>query len=175
ATPKAKILIGAIGSEILASPEMTAKWEQRLKDISNGEASPKQFMELTNKMVSHIIEASVKNAGEWAFNEEDKEGFTPGKSKQKKATAIGKCKFCEGKVIDKGKFYGCTNFNKTKCNFTISKKIMGKSITQKLLKQLLQEGATELMDGFKSKEKTFSAKLMWDDKEKRVKFMFQNQ
>ncbi|WP_066299782.1 DNA topoisomerase III [Bacillus sp. FJAT-29937] len=175
ATPKANILIGAIGSEILASPEMTAKWEQRLKDISNGEASPKQFMEQTNKMVSHIIEASVKNAGEWAFNEEDKDGFTPGKSNQKRATAIGKCKFCEGKVIDKGKFYGCTNFSKTKCNFTISKKIMGKSITQKIVKQLLQDSATELIEGFKGKEKTFSAKLMWDDKEKRVKFSFQNQ
>ena len=29
ATDKGKILIAAIGEKILASPEMTAKWEQR--------------------------------------------------------------------------------------------------------------------------------------------------
>ena len=40
ATAKAKILIAAIGNELLASPEMTAKWEQRLKQISEGSASP---------------------------------------------------------------------------------------------------------------------------------------
>ncbi|WP_240329720.1 DNA topoisomerase, partial [Klebsiella pneumoniae] len=68
ATSKAKILIGAIGSEILASPEMTAKWEKRLKDISEGEASPKQFMEQTNKMVSHLISASITNAESWTFS-----------------------------------------------------------------------------------------------------------
>ena len=43
ATAKAKILIAAVGNELLASPEMTAKWEQRLKQISEGSASPKHL------------------------------------------------------------------------------------------------------------------------------------
>lgn len=174
ATSKAKILIEAIGREILASPEMTAKWEQKLKDISEGAASPRQFMDQTNKMVTYLIEASVNNAGKWAFTEEDKDGFIPGKFKQKRAVNLGQCKLCDGKVVDKGSFYGCSNFNKTKCNFTISKKIMGKSITQKILMQLLKDGETELVDGFTSKgnEKTFSAKLSWDGKENRIKFVF---
>lgn len=174
ATSKAKILIGAIGSEILASPEMTAKWEKRLKDISEGEASPKQFMEQTNKMVSHLISASITNAESWTFSEEDKDNFTPREYKQKQMVQLGKCKLCEGKVIDKGKFYGCSNYSKTKCNFTISKKVMGKSITQKLIKQLLKDGVTDLIEGFSGKDKSFSAKLAWDEKDNKIKFMFSN-
>ncbi|MFE8695770.1 DNA topoisomerase III [Cytobacillus sp. FJAT-53684] len=174
ATPKAKILIGAIGSEILASPEMTAKWEKRLKDISEGEASPKQFMEQTNKMISHLIEASVKNAGEWAFDEEDKNSFTPAKSKFKRPTQLGKCKQCNGQVVDKGSFYGCSHYSKTKCNFTISKKILSKSITQKIVKQLLKDNETDIIEGFTNKDKSFSAKLSWDDKEQKIKFIFPN-
>jgi DNA topoisomerase III len=49
AAVKGKILINAIGDQVLASPEMTAKWEQKLKEISEGRASPKQFMEQTNR------------------------------------------------------------------------------------------------------------------------------
>ncbi|MBU8878980.1 DNA topoisomerase III [Bacillus sp. FJAT-29790] len=172
ATSKAKILIHAIGSEILASPEMTAKWEKRLKDISAGEASPRQFMDQTNKMVSHLITVSVKNAEGWTFEEEDKDNFTPREFKQKRIVQLGKCKLCEGKIVDKGKFYGCSNYSKTKCGFTISKKIMGKSITQKLVKQLLKDGVTEVIEGFTGKEKPFSAKLFWEDKEQKVKFIF---
>ena len=33
ATDKGKVLITAIGDKILASPEMTAKWEQRLAEM----------------------------------------------------------------------------------------------------------------------------------------------
>lgn len=172
ATSKAKILIEAIGAEILASPEMTAKWEQRLKEISDGQASPKQFMEQTNKMIAHLIDAAVSNAGSWSFNEEDKGDFKPREFKQKHPTYLGKCKICDGKVVDKGKLFGCSNYSKAKCNFVISKKIAGKSITQKWVKQLLKDGCTELIDGFKGKEKPFSAKLSWDNNEQKVKFVF---
>ncbi|MBS4190952.1 DNA topoisomerase III [Bacillus sp. FJAT-49705] len=174
ATSKAKILISAIGNEILASPEMTAKWEQRLKNISEGQASPSQFMEQTNKMVSHLIEAGLNNASGWTFNEEERSGFTPGKSKYKRTSHLGNCKLCDGKVIDKGSFYGCTNYSKTKCNFTISKNILGKALTQKLIKQLLKDGITEEIEGFSSKERSFSAKLVWEENEKKINFSFSN-
>lgn len=37
ATDKGKVLITAIGDKILASPEMTAKWEQRLAEIGKAQ------------------------------------------------------------------------------------------------------------------------------------------
>ncbi|MFC4800520.1 DNA topoisomerase III [Neobacillus sp. GCM10023253] len=175
ATAKAKILIEAVGKEILASPEMTAKWEQKLKEISEGSASPKQFMEQTKKMVNHLITTGVDQAVNWTFSKELSENFTPGKRGAKKTqTKLGPCKKCDGTMVDKGSFYGCTNYQKNKCNFTISKKILGKNITQKNIKLLLTEGKTEVIEGFTNNEKTFNARLYIDEKEKRVKFIFEN-
>lgn len=172
-TAKAKILIAAIGEEILASPEMTAKWEQRLKEISEGTASPKQFMEQTNKMISHLISLTMKAAGDWSFDDGLKEDFTPRTFKKSSgSTKLGSCKLCGGSVVDKGSFYGCTNYQKTGCTFTISKKIKGKSITQKQMKKLLMEGTTDVIEGFKGKEKEFAAKMTWDEKEKKIQFVF---
>lgn len=172
ATSKAKILIGAIGEEILASPEMTAKWERRLKEISEGTASPKQFMDQTNKMISYLVQSTGQNAEAWSFSIEDQENFTPREYKKKRTTYLGSCMLCDGKVMDKGEFYGCSNYKNANCRFTLSKKMMGKSITQKLIKQLLKDGKTDMIEGFKSKDKSFSAQLTWDRKEKKLKFHF---
>lgn len=174
ATAKAKILIQAVGEEILASPEMTAKWEQRLKEISEGQAVPKQFMEQTNKMISHLIQSTTDSAVSWEFSEEVKENFTPGKQSGRKRTPtkLGPCKKCAGQIVDKGTFYGCSNYQQNQCNFTISKKILGRTITQKHVKLLLSEGQTEVIQGFQGKEKPFDAKLIWANEENRVKFIF---
>lgn len=175
ATAKAKILVEAIGKEILASPEMTAKWEQKLKEISEGTASPQQFMEQTKKMVNHLISTSVGQAVDWNISAELKENFVPGKQKSaRRAPAkLGPCKKCGGSVVDKGTFYGCSNYKQNHCDFTISKQILGKNITQKNIKLLLTDGKTEVIEGFTSKEKTFNARLVLDEKEKKLKFLFE--
>ncbi|AGK54625.1 DNA topoisomerase III [Bacillus sp. 1NLA3E] len=175
ANAKAKILIAAIGTQILASPEMTAKWEQRLKEISQGTASPKQFMEQTNKMVAHLISATANEATEWQFSEGDQEGFVPRQATQKKLVKLGPCKRCDGFIVDKGTFYGCSNYSKTKCNFTISKKMLGKSITQQNIKKLLKDGITDVIEEFSGKDNTFNAKLSWDEKEQKLKFILEGQ
>ncbi|WP_042457656.1 DNA topoisomerase III [Neobacillus dielmonensis] len=176
ATAKAKILIGAIGSELLASPEMTAKWEQKLQQISEGSASPAQFMEQTKKMVQHLISAAVNHADSWSFSDEVTNSFSPGKRKFNKRTPtkLGSCKKCDGFVVDKGNFYGCSNYQKNHCDFTISKKILGKTITQKNIKLLLSEGKTDLIEGFVNKERSFNASLTLDEKDNKVKFLFEN-
>ncbi|MGZ4160760.1 MAG: DNA topoisomerase, partial [Neobacillus sp.] len=175
ATAKAKILIGSIGEEILASPEMTAKWEQKLKEISEGSASPKHFMEQTERMVTHLISTGIGQSANWVFSEEVRKDFSPAKRGTRKNTftKLGPCKKCDGSVVDKGNFYGCTNYKNNQCDFTISKKILGKNITQKNIKLLLTEGKTELIEGFTKNDKTFNAKLFLDEKEKRVKFLFE--
>ncbi|MFD0827868.1 DNA topoisomerase III [Neobacillus sp. M.A.Huq-85] len=173
ATAKAKILIEAIGQQILASPEMTAKWEQKLKEISDGSASPKHFMEQTNKMVVHLINTSVDQSQNWSFSDDVRDNFSPGKKKTKTVTKLGSCKKCDGAVIDKGSFYGCNNYRKNQCDFTISKKILGKNITQKNIKLLLSEGKTDMIEGFTKNEKTFNARLYLDDQDKKVKFLFE--
>lgn len=172
ATAKAKILIHAIGKELLASPEMTAKWEQRLKEIAGGKANAKQFIDMTNKMITHLVTETTKQAVEWSFDREVTENFVPRQFKKSAPRKLGNCKFCDGNVIDKGTFYGCSNYQKTGCSFTISKKILGKTITQAQLKKLLTDGVTDQIQGFKSKDKEFNAKLAWDEQEKKIKFVF---
>ncbi|RSK49715.1 topoisomerase C-terminal repeat-containing protein, partial [Bacillus canaveralius] len=97
----------------------------------------------------------------------------PRSPKQKRVTKLGKCRKCDGQVIDKGSFFGCTNYKKTGCKFTLSKKIAGKTITQKLAKTLLEQGTTDTIEGFKGKDKLFNAKLTWDANNEKIVFLFE--
>lgn len=173
ATAKAKILIDAIGGQLLAAPDMTAKWEQKLKEISEGSASPRNFMEQTNKMVNHLIEASIEQSTAWTFSEEERDLFSPSKMRKKGGVKLGPCKKCDGFLVDKGSFYGCSNYKNNHCDFTISKKILGKTVSQKNVKKLLADGETDLIEGFINKEKAFNARLAWDQQANKLKFLFE--
>ena len=176
ATNKGKVLIQSIGPSILASPEMTAKWEQRLNEIGEGKASAKDFMDQAKKLSLKLIEDAKQHSGVWSFENFDlsefKRDFGKGRGKGKSiGTKVGSCKKCDGDMVDKGSFYGCSNYSTTKCNFTISKKILGKTISQTNVKKLLKDGKTDLIKGFKKGEKTFDAKLGMV--ENRVQFVFE--
>ncbi|MMZ58834.1 DNA topoisomerase 3 [compost metagenome] len=176
ATPKGMLLIAAIGEKILASPEMTARWEQRLSEIGQGEASAKDFMEQAKKLAVKIIQDAVEQAKSWTFDnidmDEVKANAPSRKGKSKAPAKVGVCKLCGGDVVDKGTFYGCTNYSKTKCSFTFSKKILGKTISQTNAKKLLKEGKTDLIKGFKKGDKAFDAYIIWDDKNGKPSFAF---
>jgi DNA topoisomerase III len=172
ATDKAKVLIEAIGEKILASPEMTAKWEQRLSEIGEGKASAAHFMEQVKKLSTKIVADALASSQHWNFAGLDTASIQRTTSKATLGKPVGTCKLCGGTIIDKGEFYGCANYAKTKCSFTISKKILGKTISQANVKKLLQYGKTNVIKGFKKGEKTFDAALMWDEKEKKIVFSF---
>lgn len=172
ATDKGKVLISAIGDKILASPEMTAKWEQRLREIGEGKASPVAFMEQVKKLSGKIIHDAQEMSQEWNFEGLETQSIQRTKSKASIGKSVGNCKLCDGTVIDKGDFYGCSNYSKTRCTFTISKKMLGKKISQTNAKKLLENGKTDLIKGFKKEDKTFDAFLEWNAQEKRVNFAF---
>ncbi|MFC4184324.1 DNA topoisomerase III [Saccharococcus thermophilus] len=172
ATDKAKVLIEAIGDKILASPEMTAKWEQRLSEIGEGRASAAHFMEQVKRLSAKIVEDALAASQSWNFAGLDTASIQRTTSKATLGKPVGTCKLCGGTVIDKGTFYGCANYAKTKCSFTISKKILGKTISQANVRKLLEHGKTNIIKGFKKGEKTFDAVLVWDEKEKKITFSF---
>ncbi|MFC4322746.1 DNA topoisomerase III [Litchfieldia salsa] len=172
ATDKAILLIEAIGEKILSSPEMTAKWEQRLSEIGKGKTPHEVFIDQTRKLSHKIVQDAVGQATTWDFKHIE---FEPTSSlKYKQGVEVGKCLLCGGQVVDKGKVYGCANYRKTKCGFIISKRILGKSISQAQVKKLLIEGKTDLIKGFKKGEKTFIASLQWNHIEQKVSFVFSN-
>lgn len=173
ATKKGKILIEAIGDVILASPEMTAKWEQRLAEIGEGKASPTIFMEQTKVLTSKIVDNATDHAKKWDFQGLEYTIAEPKSTKFSIGKTVGKCLNCEGDVIDKGKFYGCTNYKSSACSFTVSKTILGKRLTEATVKKLLSQGETSVLKGFKKSNKSFSAALVWDKQQKRISFKFE--
>ncbi len=173
AKDKGKVLIRAIGNKILASPEMTAKWEQRLSEIGQGLASATKFMEQTKKLSEKIIEDALDTSASWDFEGLNTSSIQRVQSRLDQGKSIGKCKFCEGTVIDKGQFYGCSNYRTTKCTFTLSKLVSGKKVTEAQLKKLLSIGKTDLIKGFEKGDKQFDAQLQLSEDGKKVTFLFQ--
>lgn len=176
ATNKGKVLIQSIGPSILASPEMTAKWEQRLHEIGQGKASSQEFMEQAKKLSLKLIEDAKEQSNQWSFDGFDLSEFkqTRGKKGSKgktTGTKVGSCKKCDGDIVDKGTFYGCSNYQSNQCNFTFSKKILGKTISQANAKKLLKDGQTNLIKGFKKGDKTFDAKV--ELKGDKTQFLFE--
>ncbi|MDQ0255094.1 DNA topoisomerase-3 [Evansella vedderi] len=177
ATEKGKLLIRALGKSILASPEMTAKWEQRLSAIGEGEASPAVFMEQVKKLSSKLIKDAVEESKTWVFDGIDVDSVKlaaprrgKGFGKKTRTVSVGNCKKCDGKVVDKGTFYGCSNYRANKCDFTISKKLLGKSLPLSSIKELLEEGKTKVIKGFQKNDKTFDAALIWNESMGKMEF-----
>lgn len=172
ATDKGILLINSIGDKILASPEMTARWEQRLSEIGQGQASPEDFMEQVKKLSHKIIQDAIDQSKDWDL------GGINVDSLPKKATefsigkTIGKCSVCSGEIIDKGTFYGCSNYKKTQCKVTLPKKLLGKMISPTNVKKMLEAGKSNLIKGFKKGEKTFDAYLIWNEHQQKVEFQF---
>jgi len=133
-------------------------------------------MEQAKKLSLKLIENAKKQSENWSFEKFDLSEFKKerdkGRGKGKTmGTKVGKCKNCDGDVVDKGTFYGCSNYSTNKCDFTISKKILGKTISQINAKKLFKDGKTDTIKGFKKGEKTFDAKLKYT--EGKIQFLFE--
>jgi DNA topoisomerase-3 len=170
-TEKGRLLIDALGSSLLTSAEMTAKWEQRLREIGKGEASPGVFIDQTKKLVNHLIQEAENAAKSWDFSDLDVSSMQkkPRKGKRRPAS-VGKCPDCGGIILDRGNFFGCSQYESHQCRFTISKMILGKKIRQKDVKAILSDGKTEILEGFTKEGKTFQAALSWDPNQKKIVF-----
>jgi len=188
ATPKGMLLIEAIeaiGNKILASPEMTAKWEQRLEQIGQGEASAEDFMEQARRLTVKLIEDAKAQAAQWvppaeletaaaAALPQRKRGKTAsakgggvsakarGTSATTAAEEIGPCRKCGGQIVDRGGFYGCAHFAKHNCTFTLPKTIAGKRLTLTNVKKLLATGKSNLIKGLKRPDGLVDGYLIWE-------------
>jgi DNA topoisomerase-3 len=97
----------------------------------------------------------VQEDGEWKVQFDFPDSETT-------VSALGKCPACGGEVVEGTKGYGCANWREKDggCKFVIWKTIAKKKISKKAVTQLLKNGITETINGFKSKGgNTFSARL----------------
>lgn len=171
ATAKGMLLIDVIGDKILASPEMTARWEQRLAQIGQGEASAEDFMEQVRKLSRKIVADAVEQSRDWQLEGYDVAAIPKQASKFTLGKKVAVCRVCQGDLVDKGDFYGCSNYKKTNCPVTVSKTILGKKISAANVKKLMETGKSNLIKGFQKGQERFDACLIWDEQEKKGKIL----
>ena len=164
-TKKGQMLCQAVEGTVLASPEMTAKWETYLHKIGQNEGSQEHFISKIKQMLASLLKDAPEKMKtlESQFQE------------AKEQNIVGECPVCGkegGKIEDKGKFYGCSSY-RDGCTFTLPKRFLGKAISETNLKKLLAGQKTNLIKGFKSKKgKTFDAYLRYDTSEQKLTFEF---
>lgn len=174
-SPSGKILCQAVASQpLLVSPEMTAKWEVALQQISQQTRTPENFLNQIKHFVEQIIANTPERLAKDTILQQQITVYKKENGTQQVKT-IGQCPRCQaGTIIDKGKFYGCSNYSKDGgCSFTLPKRWSGKTLPLAALQALMQGKETQLITGFKSKTgKTFNAKLAINNEQ--MKFIFPN-
>jgi DNA topoisomerase-3 len=141
----------AVLPEQLQSPLLTAEWEQRLKQIEKGEASPEGFLSEINDMITALVKDAHREPIADSL-------FPPSKN------SVGKCPNCGAAVVEKEQGFFCEN---RACSFRLWKKnrmLMsgGKPPTREMIHTLLTEGQVHAK-GLKSKNgKTYNALIVLD-------------
>lgn len=154
-TDKGLSLYNALKEMKIASPELTAEWENKLIQIEENQLSHEDFM-------NDIIEYINLN-----FEEMEDVVIDSGKPLEFPCPKCG-----EHTVSEFENLFFCTN---KECNFKFPKVFRHAKITEKIVTQLFTNGETELVKNFQSKEgKTFDAMLVLIEEggEKKVNFKF---
>ena len=161
-TEKGRALIRLLGESPLSSPELTARWEERLARMEQGAGNRKDFITDINEFASALVEE--------VRNKEGEKLATPAKAGRngggKSSEPLGVCPKCGSPVVETKKSYGCSAW-KSGCKFAIWKTVSGKRISVAQARQLLTKGRTGQLKGFKSKAgKPYSATLVLDEEHK---------
>lgn len=167
ATAKGKALIDYIrqlkSSQVLCTPEETARWEQKLQNISQGKMNPLVFVEEMKKFVQESLrefQQKAPPAQNWSKRSSLSPAASPSASASANSPTLGPCPACGKKVFEEKFYYECSGRREQKCTFSVKKIIAGKTITLVQVKRLLKTGLSPLIKGLQGKSgKKFQAKL----------------
>ena len=162
-TPKGRALIQAIEADALKSAELTGQWESKLGQVASGKLQEDAFMAEVRAMTRDLTGTILSQ--ELTLSPEAK-----AQALKTKGEPLGTCPLCQGPVFETPKAYGCTTG--LSCNAVIFKSVAGKKISPALAKLLLAGKTSQVLKGFKSKQKKpFEAALRLG-KTGRVEFVF---
>lgn len=143
----------AVLPEQLQSPQLTAEWEHRLKEMEHGTLEPDTFMDGISGMVKELVNTYRAVEGAEVLFPSDRE-------------VIGKCPRCGAAVTESKKGFFCENwecrfaFWKDSRFFTAKKKTLTKAVAAALLK----DGRARLTGCYSEKTgKTYDAVMILDD------------
>lgn len=154
--------IKTLGDMNIANVELTAEFEKKLSMIEDGSLDTDNFNKEMNTYILKLVEELKKLQYE--------KTNINSQSNNLSNVVLGKCPKCGKEVISTsgkfGKYFKCNS-----CDFKISGKIAGKTITDTNVKDLLKNNKTKEIKGFISKNnKKFNAILILDGET--IKFSF---
>lgn len=162
-TPKGISFIEAI-PDYLKSAELTAEWEEKLKEIEKGNLKSSALLEEVSKFVKEQIEQNKNQSIEISKVVREKE-------------IIGTCPRCKKNIYESEKGFYCEGFkDDPKCTFMMWKndkffEDKGKKLTKAICSKLL-EGKKVLVKGLKKKsgQGTYDALVKLKDTGKYVNY-----
>lgn len=154
---KKQLLITDLGESLinhapkeLKEVDLTVDWENKLANIAKGNLSKEIFL---NEIKNYLSEVTSTYKGDDRLNTGE---------------SIGRCPFCGGNVYMNLKAINCENSkygkNKGSCKFGTSRTIAGHYLTEEESTKLVNDGVTNLIKNFKSKNgKNFPARVAIDE------------
>ena len=145
----------------LLNPKMTASWEKGLDGITRGTVDMGEY----RKKLEDYIRKETLSMVDKNLKSELITRIQPLTGKESRGIATIKkmgiaCPLCGGELQTTPFGYGCSNYRETKCRFSIGT-IAGRDLSEEEFKKLLNDGETDVLDGFVSKtKKKFSAALV---------------
>lgn len=147
-TPIGRAFIEQFPVQQIKDPLFTAEMEGMIHRIEKNEMSYENFIAQTNTFVQKITQEIIRIPDAVSYNLI--EGW-------KQQIEVCQCPCRNGIILDRGKFFGCSNH--PNCNIGLPKRIKEKTIPAAQVKKLFEENKTDIIKGFKSNGKEFSAYL----------------
>lgn len=129
----------------------TSEMGKALKSVFHGTMTIDESVSLATKEIGEVFNSPVNSAGSDSYT-----GFF--------GDEIGVCPLCGGNIVRSRRAYSCSNYKEKNCPFTVWIRMCGRPISVSSVKQLLENGKTEKINGFISKQgKEFSAALKLEE------------
>lgn len=157
-TEKGKLLCQAVEPEkLLSSAEMTSKWELYLKKIGEGKGEQNVFINNIKKFITHLLEVTPNNIKNINFK-----GYENVKEIEYQQSIVGTCMKCGKNMIDKNKFYGCSDY--PNCKFAVSNNFRGKKLSKTQINKLLKKEEV-IVKSIKKKgtKDTYNARIILEE------------
>lgn len=151
-TSQGRALLAVLPVPVLRSPRLTGQWEARLVAMAEGKEDRQTFMSDVRRFASEVVEAicsaELDPAAQSAFKAPPPEG-----------EVLGACPRCQEEVRQGPRGWGCTA-----CTLFIGATVARREVSPTMARQLLKQGCTAVVKGFRSKAgKPFEAALALDE------------
>ena len=159
-------LIETIQNNLLKSPELTGKWEKKLKEIERGDFNAGSFIRQMKQMVDQLVyEVRSENSGR-TISSAGASAVTKAAPQGKKdqlveGTLCPKCR--KGKLLKGTRAFGCNRYGNG-CDFLLPFQFMGKKVSENQYLRLLGKGETVTLKGFVQNGSKTNGKLQLDEK-----------